>query len=97
MRRILNQCAWAAVRSKDTYWQQLFRRLLPKLGIKKALWAVAHWMLRIIWAILHEGIEYVERGPCMPDPERLRRRIERMLYELRKRGVHFELTPVTPA
>jgi hypothetical protein len=27
-----------------------------------------------------------------PDPERLRRRIERMLYELRKRGVHLQLT-----
>lgn len=95
MRRVLNQCAWAAVRSKDTYWQQLFRRLTPRLGVNKALWAVAHRILRVIWLVLHEGVEYQERGPCTPDPERLRRRIERMLYELRKRGVHFQLTPMT--
>lgn len=96
MRRILNQCARAAVRSKDTYWQQLFRRLTPRLGVNKALWAVAHRLLRVIWLVLHEGLEYCERGPCALDPERLRRRIERMLYELRKRGLHFQLTPVEP-
>jgi hypothetical protein len=94
---VLNQCAWAAVRSKDTYWQHLFRRLTPRLGVNKALWAVAHRILRVIWLVLHEGVEYRERGPCAPDPERLRRRIERMLYELRKRGVHFQLTAVAPS
>ena len=97
MRRILNQCAWAAVRSKDTYWQHLFRRLTPRLGMNKALWAVAHRILRVIWLILHEGKEYCERVPCAPDPERLRRRIERMLYQLRKRGIHFQLMAVAPS
>lgn len=96
MRRILNQCAWAAVRSKDTYWQHLFRKFTPRLGVNKAVWAVAHRLLRVIWLVLHEGVEYQERGPCPQDPERLRRRIERALYELRKRGVHYQLTAVTP-
>ena len=62
----------------------------------KALWAVAHRLLRVIWLVLHEGVEYQERGPCPQDPERLRRRIERALYELRKRGVHYQLTAITP-
>jgi transposase len=94
MRRVLNQCAWAAVRTKDTYWQHLFRRLTAKIGVNRALWAVAHRMLRLVWMILHDGIEYQELGPCGPDPDRMRRRIERMLTELRKRGIHFQLTPV---
>ncbi len=98
MRRILNQCAWAAVRSKNTYWQQLFHRLIPRMGVNKALWAVAHRLLRIIWLILHEGVEYCERGPCaLDDADRLRRRIDRMLYELRKRGIHFQLTAPEPS
>ncbi len=97
MRRILNQCAWAAVRSKDTYWQHLFRKFTPRLGVNKALWAVAHRLLRVIWLVLHEGVEYQERGPSPQDPERLRRRIERALYELRKRGVHYQLTPIAPS
>ena len=97
MRRVLNQCAWAAVRTKDTYWQHLFRRLTARIGVNQALWAVAHRLLRLIWMILHEGVEYRELGPCGPDPERVRRRIERMLAELRTRGIHFQLTPATPA
>jgi len=96
MWRVLNQCAWAAVRTKDTYWQHLFRRLTAKIGVNQALWAVAHRLLRLVWMILHDSVEYRELGPCGPDPERVRRRIERMLAELRKRGVHFQLMPVAP-
>src|SRR5437588_11280024 len=63
MRRLLNQCASAAVKTKDSFFQHLFRRLTPRLGVKKAIWAVAHRLLKIIWKILHQGVEYVEHGP----------------------------------
>jgi len=40
MRRILNQAAHAAVKKKGCFFQTLFRRLLPRLGYKGAIWAV---------------------------------------------------------
>ena len=42
MRRLLNQAAHAAARSKGTHFQAVFRRLLPRLGYQSAVWAIAH-------------------------------------------------------
>src|SRR5262249_13548100 len=52
MRRVLNQAAHAAVCKKGSYFQALFRRLLPRL----AIWAVAHRRCRLVGKILHEGV-----------------------------------------
>ena len=62
MRRILNQAANAAARSKGTHFQAVFRRLLPRLGYQFAVWAIAHRLCRLVWKILHEGIRYIEQG-----------------------------------
>jgi transposase len=37
MRRILNQCANAAVRRKGSIFEILYRRLVPRLGHNKAI------------------------------------------------------------
>jgi transposase len=42
LRRVLNQAAHAAVAKKGSHFQLVFRRLLPRLGYKSAIWAVAH-------------------------------------------------------
>ena len=42
LRRLLNQAAHAAARKKGSYFQAVFRRLLPRLGYKSAIWAIAH-------------------------------------------------------
>jgi transposase len=44
MRRVLNQVAWSAVRTKDSFFQELYHRLIPRLGIHKAIWA-SHTLL----------------------------------------------------
>ena len=62
MRHILNQAANAAIKAKGSVFEILYRRLAPRLGHFKAIWAVAHRMCRIIWKILHEGVNYEERG-----------------------------------
>jgi len=95
LRRILNQAAHAASRTKGSYFAGLLRRWLPRLGYQKAIGAIAHRLCRVIWRILHEGeryIEYGERG----DPKTQRRRIQRMIRELRRFGYHVE-APSNPA
>jgi len=38
MRRVLNQAANSAARSKGTHFQAVFRRLLPRLGVTHTLY-----------------------------------------------------------
>lgn len=90
MRRILNQAANAAVKAKGSVFQELYRRLVPRLGHAKAIWAVAHKLCLITWKILHEGVEYQERGHN-PDPRTIKRRIDKMIRHLRSLG--YEVKP----
>ncbi len=56
------QVAWSAVRTKDSYFQALFWRPAARLGGNKAIWAVAHRMLRLLWKVMHDGVRYIEYG-----------------------------------
>jgi transposase len=97
MRRLLTQIAWGAVHTNGSFFQHLFRRLLPRLGIQKAIWAVAHRITRLLWRILHEGVSYRECGDTPTDPKTIQRRKQRILRQLRKLGFSAVLTPYAPA
>jgi transposase len=99
LRRLLCQVAWAALRTQGTFFASLFLRLSPKLGPKAAAWAVAHRLARVIWVLLHRGLDYVERGPAPQSPQRLRRKFRRLLTELSRAGIDAAtlLPPPTPA
>jgi len=62
MRRVLTQVANAAVKSKGSVFQNLYRKLVPRLGHNKAIWAIAHRLCRLTWKILHQGVRYIELG-----------------------------------
>jgi len=62
MRRVLTQVANAAVKSKGSVFQNLYRKLVPRLGHNKAIWAIAHRLCRLTWKILHQGVRYIEFG-----------------------------------
>jgi hypothetical protein len=57
MRRVLNQAANAARKTKGSIFQSLYRRWLPRLWHKRATWALAHRLCRLVWIILHRGAE----------------------------------------
>lgn len=63
MRRILNQCANAAVKARGSIFEIVYRRLVPRMGHNQTIGAIAHWICRPIWLIFHRGIRYEERGP----------------------------------
>jgi len=95
MRRLLTEAAQAAVKAKGSHWQITFRRLLPRLGYKQALWAIAHRLCRLVWKILHDGVAYLERG-SQRDPKARRQRAQTLLRALRKLGYQVELKPLEP-
>jgi transposase len=92
MRRVLTEIAYAAVRTKDSRFQELFRRLVPRLGVKKAIWAIAHRLCRLIWKILHKEVTYVEYGVRAGNPEAIQKRIRKLVADLRKLGYPVPLT-----
>lgn len=89
MRRLLNQCANAAVKRNGSIFELVYRRLLPRTGHSKAIWAIAHRLCRLIWKILHQGIRYDERGPAVSQKS-TQKRTARMIRELRSLGYRVE-------
>jgi transposase len=95
LRRVLNQAAHAAVKNKGSYFQAVFRRLLPRLGYQSAIWAIAHRLCRVVWKILHEGVRFIEQG-CEPDPRTKKKRAQMLARALRKLGYEVAITPMNP-
>jgi transposase len=95
-RRLLTEAANAALKTKGSHGQVVFRRLLPRLGYQQAVWAVAHRLCRVVWKILHDKVRYVEQG-INRDPKARANRARTLARALRQLGYKVELTPLTPA
>jgi transposase len=91
LRRLLYQAAQAAVKTKNSSFHTLFYRLLPRLGYKKSIWAVARHLTLVIWKILHHSEQYQERGEATT-PQASKRRALRLIQELRKLGYQVDST-----
>ena len=92
MRRLLNQAANAAVKTKGSIFELVYRRLVVRLGHAQAIGAIAHRLCRLIWKILHDGVAYEERGPAVTK-QRAQRRAAKMIRELRSLGYRVEPAP----
>ena len=96
LRRALTDAAWAASRKKGSYLQAQFRRLAPKRGKQRAVLAVAHSLLVIIYHVLKHNVEYRDLGADYfnrLEPERLQRYLVKRLYIL---GYDVMLSPKNP-
>ena len=92
MRRILNQCANAAVKTKGSIFEMVYHRLVLRLGHNQTIGAIANRLCRLIWIILHRGVRYEERGQVVC--ARLKRiRTARMIRQLR--GLGYRVEPLT--
>ena len=89
MRRVLNQAANAAVKTKGSIFELLFQRLVVRLGYAQAICAIAHRLCRLIWKILHQGVRYEERGLAVI-LKRKQQRAAKMVRDLRSLGYRVE-------
>jgi transposase len=89
MRRVLNQCANAAVKAKGTIFDIVYRRSVPRLGHNQAIGAIAHRQCRLIWLILHQGVRYEERGLVVSQKSK-QARTTRVIRQLRRLGYRIE-------
>jgi transposase len=85
LRTTLVQVAWAASHTKDTYLAAQYRRLASRRGQKKALVALGHTILGVIYHVLRDRTTYRELGPDyleQLDAARLTRSLVRRLERL---------------
>lgn len=83
---VLDQCAWSAARSRDTYLAAQFWRLARRIGKKKAAVAVSHSILVIAWHVLSRAEDYSDLGGDYftrhTDTDRRRNNLVKQLQEL---------------
>jgi transposase len=85
LRRNLCQAAWAASHSKNTYLSAQFRRLAARKGKKRAIVAVGHTILVMVFHMLKNQQPYRDLGADYFDrrnPEQLKRSLIRRLERL---------------
>jgi transposase len=87
LRRLLCQIAWAAIHTKDTFFASLFARLKPRVEGKGAAWAVAHRIAKIVWLVLHQEVEYHEKGSAPLNERTVVRKFKRLLKEFGSLGL----------
>jgi len=98
LRRILTQSAWAASHRKDSFLQSFYFRIAHRRGNKKALIALAHRILLIMWKIIREGDVYREKGGNFFDRVRPLNTARKLTRRLESIGftVALEQKPMTP-
>jgi transposase len=62
LKAALCQSAWAAARTKNSYFGAQFHRLAGRRGKKRAVIAVAHAQLKVIYHLLTSGQSYQDLG-----------------------------------
>lgn len=97
LRRALAEAAWAAGHTQHSYLGKQYRRLAARRGKKRALIAVAHTLLGIIYHMLKADVQYRDLGEDYFDklkPEHYRRYLVKRLESL---GFEVTLTPKNEA
>jgi transposase len=89
LREVLVEAAWGAAHSRGSYLGAQYRRLAARRGAKRAIVAVAHSLLVIIYHLLRDGTFYADLGANYFDERdrdatvrRSVRRIERLGFRV---------------
>lgn len=97
LRTALIEAAWAASHGKGTYWAAKYKRLVRRLGKKKALVAVGHTLLRVAYALLKRHVRYTDVGSDYFDHLQVQRQRQRLVQRLEALGVKVTLEEVEEA
>jgi len=93
LRALLGEAAWAAARTKDSYLSAFYHRIARRRGKKKAIVALEHKLLIIIYHVLLSKKPYQDLGAEYFD-QREKARLEwHHIHQLEQLGYTVTLTP----
>ena len=97
LRTALVQAAWAATHTKGTYLAAQYQRLVKRKGKNRALVAVGHSILVIIYHVLSRRESYSELGGDYFDKRNVEAQRKRLVRQLESLGLKVTLEEVTVA
>jgi hypothetical protein len=68
--------------------------LIPRLGIHKAIGAIAHRIAKVVWKVLHEQVRYIAGEHWRWTPQAMTRRMNKLTRQMRKLGYIVEVKPI---
>lgn len=94
----LVQAAWAASRTKASFWMRKFHQLRARSNPTVALVAIARKMIVAIYYILRDHVHYKELGADYVPHDQPERRAKRLVRQLNALGftVHLAAVPSEP-
>jgi len=96
VKAVLTEIAWAATRTKNTFYHARYHKLAARRGKKRALIAVGHSILKSVYHILKDNCEYKELGAEYLISRTEAKRKAYLKSELSKLGYVVELKELPP-
>lgn len=96
VKAVLTEIAWAATRTKNTFYHARYHKLAARRGKKRALIAVGHSILKSVYHILKENCDYKELGAEYLISRTEAKRKAYLKSELVKLGYAVELKELPP-
>lgn len=96
MKRAMCQAAWAASHTKDTFLSAFYRRLCVRKGSFKAVMALAHHLITVVYQMLSRAESYIELGGDYYDRRNKPKVVARLLHRLSRLGYFAQLSPIGP-
>jgi transposase len=93
----LNQAAWAASRTKDTFLKARYHRLAARRGKKRAIVALGRSILVSIWHMLSRREPYQDLGADYYDQRRKETKVLYLTKQLTRLGFAVQLDPLPVA
>jgi transposase len=90
----LNQAAWAASRTKDTWLKARYHQLAARRGKKRAIVALGRSMLVSIWHMLSRQEPYQDLGADYYDQRRKDNKVSYFTKQLTRLGFTVQLDPI---
>ena len=91
---MLVQCAWAAIRKKDSYLRSKYYKLVRRMGKKKAIIAIAHKMLQSCYHVLKKRESYKDLGASYLERNNQAKLLLHYTQKIGALGFNVQLNPM---
>ena len=95
LKSLLVQCGWSAIKVKNSRIPAVYYRLVKRMGKQKAIMAVAHLLLRIIYIVLRDKVPYQELGADYLGSREIS--VDYWIRKIQQMGYEVDLREAAPA